>query len=69
MLILQISGSSAICFLIMLAYSIKNDSEESFLSCSSRCAGANTSKNVDIRTCLYHIGEITGEISNEDQLD
>ena len=23
----------------------------------------------DIRTCLYHIGEITGEISNEDQLD
>ncbi len=38
MLILQISGSSAICFLIMLAYSIKNDSEESFLSFSSRCA-------------------------------
>ena len=23
----------------------------------------------DIRTCLYHIGEITGEITNEDQLD
>jgi tRNA modification GTPase len=23
----------------------------------------------DIRTCLYYIGEITGEISNEDQLD
>ena len=23
----------------------------------------------DIRTCLYHIGEITGEVSNEDQLD
>ena len=23
----------------------------------------------DIRTCLFHIGEITGEITNEDQLD
>jgi len=23
----------------------------------------------DIRTCLYHIGEITGEVTNEDQLD
>lgn len=24
---------------------------------------------IDIRQCLYHLGEITGEISNEDQLD
>jgi len=25
--------------------------------------------SVDIRQCLYHLGEITGTISNEDQLD
>jgi tRNA modification GTPase len=24
---------------------------------------------IDIRQCLYHLGEITGTISNEDQLD
>ncbi len=24
---------------------------------------------IDIRQCLYHLGEITGEITNEDQLD
>ena len=24
---------------------------------------------IDIRKCLYHLGEITGSISNEDQLD
>jgi tRNA modification GTPase len=25
--------------------------------------------SIDIRQCLYHLGEITGQISNEDQLD
>jgi tRNA modification GTPase len=25
--------------------------------------------SIDIRECLYHLGEITGQISNEDQLD
>jgi tRNA modification GTPase len=24
---------------------------------------------IDIRQCLYHLGEITGEITNDDQLD
>jgi tRNA modification GTPase len=24
---------------------------------------------LDIRRCLYYLGEITGEITNEDQLD
>ena len=24
---------------------------------------------ISIRTCLYHLGEITGEITNEDKLD
>ena len=25
--------------------------------------------SIDIRECLYQLGEITGQISNEDQLD
>jgi tRNA modification GTPase len=24
---------------------------------------------IDIRQCLYHLGEITGQITNDDQLD
>ena len=24
---------------------------------------------IEIRTCLYHLGEITGEVTNEDKLD
>jgi tRNA modification GTPase len=24
---------------------------------------------IEIRTCLFHLGEITGEITNEDKLD